>query len=74
MNNLIKVFILVSFLGLTACSTQQAYYGLQYSQKNQCQKLLPNDEDYQRCLEANDLSYEEYQRRRDELKTIPNAD
>lgn len=33
MNNLIKFFTLASFLGLTACSTQQAYYGLQFGQK-----------------------------------------
>lgn len=71
MKNLIKVFILVSFLGLMACSSKNAYYGLQYGQKNQCQKYLPNDEDYQRCLEANDMSYEEYQQRRKELKTQP---
>ena len=63
-------FVLITF-SLSACSTQQAYYGLQYGQKNQCQKYLPNDEDYQRCLEANDMSYEEYQQRREELKTAP---
>ncbi len=74
MNNPIKVFILVSFLGLTACSSKNAYYGLQFGQKNECQKYLPNYEDYQRCLETNDMSYEEYQRHRDELKTNPKSD
>lgn len=74
LTKIIKPFFILSFLGLSACSNQQAYYGLQFGQKNECQKYLPNNEDYQRCLETNDLRYEEYQRRRDELKTNPNAD
>lgn len=58
-----------ALLSLSACSTQQAYYGLQTGHKNQCQKYLPNDKDYQRCLEANDISFEQYQKRVKELKT-----
>lgn len=74
MKNLIKAFILLSLLGLTACSSKQAYQGLQYGQKNQCQKYQLNQDVYQRCLSGQNVSYEEYERRRDELKTNPNAD
>lgn len=67
MKHFFKLAFVLAFFSLSACSTQQAYYGLLTGQKNQCQKLLPNDEDYQRCLEANDMSYEEYQQRRQDL-------
>lgn len=71
MTLLIRLSFLLAITSLAACSAEQAYYGVQFSQKNQCQKYLPNDEDYQRCIESNNISYEVYEHRRQELKTSP---
>jgi hypothetical protein len=57
---------LMCFL-LAGCSGQQAYEGIKARSQNECYRLP--DTQREKCLEAADVSYEEYQRRREETRT-----
>lgn len=61
------LFAISAAILLNACSTQQAYYGTQEAQKNQCERLLPDSREYDRCMEKANMDYKEYQQRREEL-------
>lgn len=52
---------------LAGCSVQQAYEGIKARSQNECYRLP--DAQREKCLEAADVSYEEYQRRREDIKT-----
>ncbi len=49
---------------LGACSTRQAYYAMQESQRTQCQTRPPTQQ--AECLADTRITFEEYQRRRAE--------
>ncbi len=48
-----------------ACSTRQAYDGLQAGARNACQRYP--EPDRSRCLSANQTDYEKYRRERDDM-------
>ena len=65
---LLKTFfiLVISILVLAACSKQQVYYGLKESQKNECRKLV-HQEQYEECMSQHSESYEQYQMKREDI-------
>ncbi|MBL4827737.1 MAG: hypothetical protein JKY66_08515 [Spongiibacteraceae bacterium] len=57
--------IVVFLLSVYGCTNKQAYYHAQSSQRLQCQKLPPQE--YEMCLSQTQETYEEYERKRQEL-------
>ena len=53
------------------CTNRQVYEGLQERNRQQCYQL-PQGE-MERCLQRNDVDYEEYRRQREETLTDPAA-
>ena len=45
--------------GLSACSAQQAYYGGQAWQRNECVNVIDTDE-RERCIAATHFSFQDY--------------
>ncbi len=54
------------YLLLAGYSRQQAYEGIKARSQNECYRLP--DSQRAKCLETTDVSYEEYQRRREEIE------
>ncbi|MDO6764996.1 hypothetical protein [Agarivorans sp. 1_MG-2023] len=61
-----KIIIGILLVTLSGCSQQQAYNAMQGNQRQQCDKHT-NHQDYLSCMDQADVSFEEYQRQRDEL-------
>lgn len=61
------LFLLLSWLALTACSTQQGYASAQAWRRNQCSKIVDAQERI-RCLREADASFESYRQEADGLK------
>jgi len=66
LNIVTKLLFLALTVGLSACSAQQAYSGLQQGAKNDCAVSSANSSEYTRCMERLDMSYEEYEQARKE--------
>ncbi|MBU2069954.1 MAG: hypothetical protein KKE08_18905 [Gammaproteobacteria bacterium] len=49
-------------LCLTACSNKAVYQDLQRNKRNECLQAPPAE--YDRCMRSMDMSYEEYERQR----------
>jgi len=62
--------ILISVIALlllsAGCSSQQAFEGIKAKNKNDCYSLPESQQD--KCLEATDISFDEYQRRLKEVE------
>ena len=61
------LLLLLSWLALTACSTQQGYASAQAWRRNQCSKIVDAQERI-RCLREADASYDSYREEADRLK------
>ncbi len=60
-----KVFFLsIAFLMVIGCSSRGAYEGIQVSNRVECSKLPPSQ--YDECMENANISYDEYERKRQE--------
>jgi hypothetical protein len=60
----ISAFVIAIVGVLAACSDRQVYESLQARERSECAKQPPNL--YRACIERADMSYEEYQRAREE--------
>ena len=56
------ITVLATLLMSAGCTSQQAFEGIKAKNRNDCYNLPHSQQD--ECLEAADISYEEYQRRR----------
>ena len=65
MNARILFACLLGLACVSACSTRQAYDGLQAGARSACQRYP--EPDRSRCLSANDTDYEKYKRERNEM-------
>ena len=61
------LLLMLSWLALTACSTQQGYASAQAWRRNQCSKIVDAQERI-RCLREADGSYDSYRQEADGLK------
>lgn len=61
-----SVLILVVLLGLAACSNRAMYENMLIHQRNECLKEPPPR--HAECLEQTNQPYEEYQRKREEVR------
>lgn len=65
MHTLIKSFIITITMATVACSKQGWYEGVKAANKSNC--LKQPDSEYQDCIADSDDSYEQYNRKREEL-------
>jgi hypothetical protein len=59
----------IALLLLCACTGRQAYEGIQQGNRNACLERPPPQQ--AECMEAANISYEEYERRRKEATRAP---
>lgn len=62
MKTLVAICLL---LCLTACSNKAVYQDLQRNKRNECLQLPPAE--YDKCMRPMDISYEEYERQRQQV-------
>ncbi len=61
-----KTFCIISLLLLVAaCSNQQVYQTIQHDQLRDCEKQPPSV--YEECVKENSESYDDYERKRQEV-------
>jgi hypothetical protein len=60
----IALMLMLTAVLLASCSTRQWYEGSQARLREDCRQL-PSQSEYQRCMDAAHLRYEDYQRRRE---------
>lgn len=61
----LQVFVLLLLITqLPACTNRGMYEGIQTSNRIECGKLPPSQ--YDECMERSSLSYDEYERQREE--------
>ena len=61
------LFLLLSWLALTACSTQHGYASAQAWRRNQCLQIVDGQERL-RCLKEADQTYDSYRKETEALK------
>jgi len=57
----------VAATAAAGCTTQQAYFSAQTWQRNECNKLVEQNE-RERCLARTNMSYDDYQRQTEDGK------
>jgi len=63
MKKVVCVLVTFSIFILYGCSSKQMYYGLQQSQRIECQKIVDKTE-YDECMARLNESYEQYEKER----------
>lgn len=58
--------LLSILLMLAGCTNRGVYEGIQASARHDCSTLPPSQ--YEECMEAANVSFDEYQRQREELE------
>ena len=58
------IYIVLILILITGCSSQQAYSTGQAYQRGECNSINDNSE-RMRCMDAANMSYEEYQRKKE---------
>ena len=66
LNNTLMILSCMTPLLIVGCSSQQVFEGIKARNQNECYRLPESQQ--QDCLEAADVSFEEYQRQRKEAK------